>query len=94
MTKAELQKRRTEHAKRIELEERIEDLEDDVEEGERDSEELGSHFAALCDALDEHMPFHTLPIRLRLDFEALAERLDVALPLPRVPIRGRGLHEG
>jgi len=45
--------------------------------------EVGARFAALWSVLDERLPFRTLPIRLKLDFEALAEQLGVALPLRR-----------
>jgi predicted nucleic acid-binding Zn-ribbon protein len=89
VNKAELQEKLAEQAARIaKLEKQVEELEADVRESEGEIEEfrqeVGSHAAALFAALDERVPFHTLPICLRLDFEGLAERLDVMLPLRRV----------
>lgn len=100
MTKAELQKTVAEQAARIAvLAERIEGLEGWIEhleaEGEGDAfrQEAGSHFEALVGALDAHIAFYSLPIRVRLEFEALAERLGAVLPLHRASNRAAGTGE-
>jgi hypothetical protein len=80
VTKTELQTQITKQRARIaEIEKLNEELEEKANAREWDQDtreaELGEHFAALCRALDDHVPLSGLPIALQLEFESLAEEL-------------------